>query len=559
MTTAELTFSGTDRDQEIARLAFQAMLAGTLLFAVNAPIRRSLDELADFVAQVKGLDREEAATAVLEAVRSNAHIFGLKESDGTLVVETTKAGRPPVEPEEVDTRHMLSTRLSEPPPEAVKAPVEPRARVEVEEAPVEPVPAEEAQPAPVVGVPSAEVEKPTARVARPTTRLRVAPDVVVDLTRPTADIVTEFGHYLEEILSKALAEDSRFVRFGRQWFLEEGLMRFSKGDVKRIKEWIREVERPLSDIEILQLMGRRPNDKDFELARFSLNIKLAKEKGFEFVGVESNRLWTTDELPPIGVQRRKPAEIGTDLRYLEEPQFASPVEGPLRIWRHVLTWFEYENGLLPYDAYAKALMPKPFLEDQKSVVLRFDSPQLYVSYLVELHYPTPSRGGWISGLEAFFEEVLIPGAVVTVSATDQEDVFTIEYGKVPQQHAQLLTYDEKKRRFQFKTVSFACEADQSMLLTAARFGKLDRTERLDDAARRRIEVVIPWAFRAVGEAVEDGRIMAFLQDLVPVVNIERPFSQNYLRHLLASGLVPHVTQSPEDPDVFYYLPPKEEA
>ncbi len=49
MTTAELTFSGTDRDQEIARLAFQAMLAGTLLFAVNAPIRRSTDELADFV------------------------------------------------------------------------------------------------------------------------------------------------------------------------------------------------------------------------------------------------------------------------------------------------------------------------------------------------------------------------------------------------------------------------------------------------------------------------------------------------------------------------------
>jgi hypothetical protein len=559
MTTAQLTFNGTERDQDIARLAFQAMTASALLFSNSAPIRKTLGELAEFVAHVKGLPPSEATQVVLEAVRSNPHIFAIQESDGTLLIETTKAGRPPAAVEEMDTRHMLASRLYEPPPGAIKAPVERRVKIVPEE-----IPAEEALqaieiPLPAVEVPAEEVTRPAPRPAAPVTHFEVAPGVVIDLTKPTADIVTEYGDHLEKILVSALSEDKRFVNFGRQWFLEEGLMRFSKGDIKRIREWIREVERPLSDIEIMQLMGRRPGDKDFELARFSLNVKLAKEKGFEFVGVEGNRLWATDELPPIGLQRRKPAEIGTDLRYLEEPMLSPSVEGPVRVWQHALTWFEYENGLLPYDAYAKALFPRPFLEDQKSVVLRFDSPQLYASYLVELHYPTPSRGGWLSGLEAFFEEVLIPGAIVIISATDQEDVFTIEYVKVPQQYAQLLTYDEKKRRFQFKTVSFSCDVDQSLLLTAARFGKLDRTERLDEVARRRLEIVIPWAFRMAGEVTEDGRIMAFLQDLVPVVNIERPFNAYYLKHLLRSGQVPHVEPSPEAEDLFYYSPPKDEV
>ncbi len=552
MTTGQITFNGTEREQEVAQLIFRVMVAGALLFASNAPIRRPLDELVEFLADNLGLSREEAQDLTLASLNANQHIFALEELDGMTVVATTKAGKPPAPVGGPDTRHMLVSRLYEPPPEAVRVPVEPTYKTWPEEA----------WPEKTAEAPEAAVELTEARVTaappgltRPAvtpTKVRVAPDVVVDLTKSTADIVTEYGPYIEKILVKALSEDVRFVRFGRLWFLEQGLMRFSKGDVKRIREWIREVVRPLTDVEILELMGRKPTERDFELTRFSLNVKLAREKGFEFVGTENHRLWATDELPPIGLQRRRPAEIGPDLRHLEDPQFEPLPEGPVQSWTHTITWFEFENGILPFDGSAKSILPKPFLEDQKSAVLMFDSPQLRASYLVELHYPTPSRGGWISGLEAFFQEALIPGAVVTVRPTAEEYVFVIEYTKVPQQHAQLLTYDEKKRRFQFKTVTYSCEVDQSMLLTAARFGRLDRTERLDDSARRRLETVVAWAFHIVGEPVEDERLMAFLQDLHPVVNIERPFNRAYLKHLLASGQVAQVTQSTEDEDLFFF-------
>ena len=72
-----------------------------------------------------------------------------------------------------------------------------------------------------------------------------------------------------------------------------------------------------------------------------------------------------------------------------------------------------------------ALLPGPVLPEQRSAVLRFESPQHYSSYLVEVRYPAGNRGGWLQGLEEFFREHLVPGAMITIARTNEANLFQI--------------------------------------------------------------------------------------------------------------------------------------
>jgi len=434
-----------------------------------------------------------------------------------------------------------------------------------------------ATPAPAA-IPVASTPTPTAAVSAPTPaatpvapsevvapapvvpRLITLPDgTVVDLSLPTNAIMQQHGPAVAAVLLKALGEDFRFVNFANDWYIDDMTGRYGKGDFRRIREFMSEVQEPVSDTAILRdVYNKRTTDNDYEATRFALNFRLFREKkDFEFVGANDDRIWTAPGVTPIGQPRRKASEIGTDYKFLEDPTQVDAtelvVDGNKKRWEHVLTFYEYENGVLPYDATAKAFFPGPLFDDQKSLVLRFEATQMYVSYTAELRYPGGTRGGWIMGLESFFSNNLVPGALLIIQPGDKSNHFTIEYKQAEEQEARLLFYDDRRQKFVFRPIVFECSINKELTLSSERFGRLEGQRRLEENERKKTDLIVANAFEYAGQKQPDGGYLALLDDLYPLVNIERPFSRAYLQHLLTAG---NNQFRPDEstPDAFFYKP-----
>lgn len=420
---------------------------------------------------------------------------------------------------------------------------------------------------PIVEQPAPE-EQVAATLARPNTIFTISvngSDQQVDLSAPLDEIIAQYRPAFAELLRAALTEDFRFVNFAEQWYLDDLVERFSKGDLRRIKDYLAETNEALSDRTFLtDLFNKRPSDPDYETYRFSLNYRLLKEKKeFEFVGVADERLWLPTNSTIIH-QKRKASEIGQDYRYLDEPALAESGDnvsgsGDKRKLEHTLTYYEYENGLLPLDRAAQEFFPPPVLDDQRAAVFRFESPQLYVTYLAELRFPSPNRGGYLVGLDEFYQN-LVPGAVFSIEATARPNVYTITYNRLAtQQEERLLQFDERRNRYVFRPVLFNVQSDPGMLLSEARFPRLEGLHRLEESERKRPELVTSRAFEVVGNPVERDSSTAYwalLDDLFPAVNIQRPFSRAYLRAILTSSQYPYFSADPEGGDSYYYDPTK---
>jgi hypothetical protein len=387
--------------------------------------------------------------------------------------------------------------------------------------------------------------------------VELAPNLEVDLAQPTNQLLADYGTYFRNSLLKAISSDSRFVNFAHEWFLEDATNRYSKGELRRIRDYILDIGGPVTDGDIMSgVFNKRPNDGDYVSTRFSLNYRLGKEKkDFEFVGTADERIWTTAGVPAIGQTRYKASEIGTDYKYLEDTTLldSSEVTGEpgKYVWEHDLTFYEYENGVLPYDASAKTIFPKPLMEDQKSVILRFEAVQLGVTYTAELRYPSGNRGGWIVGLEGFFSDNLVPGAVLVIRQSGKTNHFTIEYKQGDEQEARLLFWDERRQKFVFRPIIFACTINKDDALMPDRYARIDGQKRMDESDRKRTDFVLTTAFEYVGQRQGQDTYYALLDDLYPIANIERPFSRAYLRSLLTSG---NSQFKPDEttPEAFYY-------
>jgi hypothetical protein len=427
-------------------------------------------------------------------------------------------------------------------------------------------------PAPARPKPAAvEQPKPAAPVVTGPVEMRIAtPDgpVTVDLRDPVDDILANeaVASALREMVGAAVEEDGRLIRFGSDIFPEEAVERFSKGDFRRIKDFLDEPETGgvASDREIMEYaLNRRQEHPDYERLRFSLNHRMLKEKkDFEFVGVDTNRLWMSAGATPVTIPKRKPAEIGQDYRYLEDPAIVSVEEeeeqaepvtagpGPLE---YSLTYYEYENGVLPYDRRAKRVFQGPVFEDQRASLLQFEIPQLFTSILAELRYPTGNRGGFIMGLGDFFAEHMVPGARFTLLPTDRGDnIFEMQFTRTSEEEANLLQFDDRRSRYVFRPVSFAVETDPTMVLNQEKFGKLHNHKKLEDAERKRPDGVITNAFEVVGDQADD-KYWAILDDLYPVVNIERPISRSWLKTML-SGAYPFFYPDETTEGAYFYDP-----
>jgi hypothetical protein len=361
---------------------------------------------------------------------------------------------------------------------------------------------------------------------------------------------------LAAAVRQRLQADPRVANFGEQWMMEDRVARFSRGDLRRFRDYLQEQEQPLTDDLLVQdVLGVRAGTPDFEAIRFAVNFRLSREhREFEFVGTSNQRFWSTTGLPQIGTTRRKPNEIGTDYRYLLEEAPAEPAYRTATSVDHVLTFYEYLHGLLPYDAEMQALLPAPLLPGQKSAVLTFESPQSYTTYLVELRYPTPNRGGFILGLDDLFTENLVPGAVLSIGRTENDGHYVVEYIPESGQSARLLELDERRAlRYVFRPTTYAAAVEEKMLLTEERFGRLNGEKPLDEKVRRRPEAVVAATFERVGDHRE-ANFSADFETLLAGVNIERPMSATLLRTILDQDDTGAFSRDPDRTDAYTYVP-----
>lgn len=481
-------------------------------------------------------------------------------SPSALAVEATTTGPDvspvPVEIPPVETK--IEAVSTSPAIAAEAAPIETVAVPAAEE----PVPAE-AAPIDMAGDDEAsetvgEVEVAEEVAAAPPVVTPAAPPartITLPVVNPT-DVTGVDDVELGALVRERLQGDPRVARFGEQWMMEDRVPRFSRGDLRRFKDYVQEQEQPLPDDVLVQdVLGIRPSTPDFAVMRFAVNVRLSREhREFEFVGTSNQRFWSTTGLPLIGTSRRKPNEIGSDYRFLLEEAPTEPAYRSVASADHVLTFYEYLHGLLPYDAEMQALLPAPVMPNQKSAVLTFESPQSYTTYLVELRYPTPNRGGFILGLDDLFAENLVPGAMLTINRTDNDGHYLVEYITESGQNARLLELDERRaQRYVFRPTTYACGVEDRMLIDEERFGRLNGEKALDEKVRRRPEAVVAATFERVGDNRE-ANFWADFPTLMAGVNIERPVSATLLRTILEQDDTGAFSRDPDNSDAYTYVP-----
>lgn len=454
------------------------------------------------------------------------------------------------------------------PREATKVPAMPAAPRETPQVPAAPPAPREAPQVPDAPREAPVAPPPAPRPSRPAyergTIFTLADGTAIDLRRPMAELIAEHGPHLARILAEKIEQDPlrRIVSFGRRYFPEANVINLGKNDLRKIRDYILERGEPLLDTELIaDVFYHNTRQSDYEGVRFSLNYRLHREKDFEFVGVEGAYLWSTKGLPVIGGKRVKAAEMGQITSYLVEG-FDDSLElqsgeaiAQSRSVTRLLTFFEWEYGVLPLDAGLAALLPRPVLPEQRSAVLRFESPQHYSQAVVEVRYPTGNRGGWIQGLEEFFHAHLVPGALVTIAQGSEPNVFTITYEEAAETSERILTFDEKKNKFAFANVAFYAAVDADQLPSQSRYGRLNRLKAFPMGERRKAELILEHVAETLGEQVgsrAEPRYAINLDDLMMGYNTLRPGSKALLNSLLA-----HSDEFEADeatPGLFYYTP-----
>jgi hypothetical protein len=604
---SEPTFSGSVEQQALASQIYRLMTAQGVMFASDAPIRQTLANLSGFLATQNNSDPATLATEIDAALSSNETVFIREEQNGDVTYTTSRLGF--YRPRDDRNRHMFPRRLYEP---ENPLPIDDISVVVTTTRPalttVEPVFISEYWQRQVGIVPTVldtddqlltEIipdELPETVIEFPTPIVHdqqpaiVEPEIVpviaatpsvsstmvvlpngvqVDIRRPTADLMAQYGSTLANQLRSALDNDPlrRLVTFGNDVFPEAGVANLGKNDLRRIRDYIIETGEPLLDTQIIaDVFYHQQRQNDYESFRFALNYRLSREKDFEFVGVDGARLWSVKGLPAIGSKRVKASEMGQISGYLEEG-FDDSLEAQSsesirkgKSLDFILSFFEWEYGILPFTRAMAALLPSALLHDQRTAVVRLESPQHYTTSLAELRYPTGNRGGWLAGLEAFFHEHLVPGALITLSGTDDPHTFTITYEEQPEATDRLLVFDEKKNKFAFENTTYYCSVDSDMLLSQQQHGRLRNLKALPMTDRRKSETVIEYVFEAIGDPVgsrSEPRYRTTFDKLFVSMNVLRPTSKSYLAHLLRDN--DRFELDLERDHTWQYTPPPEET
>lgn len=587
-TGAAPTFSGSKAERELAQRLFPVFSARAAFFPDHQPILLTLDQLSEFLESTdSGTGWNKKIDAALSA---NPDIFLREERGDDILFITTKLGRPPVPTAEPGAdRNTLRSRFATPEPR--REPLKPRrsatrGRVTAGEDMTEDVEEQQFAPDSWQAAVAAALKEAQARGARPD----VGPDeadqgfeaaleavveqedaaedmaaesdtIVEQETEPTyeaVDLSEASDDDLVDAVRNSLSHEPEVARWGDLWMHDSKVAKLSRGDLRRAQEYIDEHGEPLSDVELVQdLRGVNPASPDFPNECFTVNYRLSREvRDFEYLGTSTAGLWATVNMPGVGTEKRKASEIGQDYRFLLD--YRTPAEGLEEgIIEHVLTFYEYHLGVLPLDANMSTVMPQSAFADQRAARLTMESPQTGETVMVELRFPTGNRGGYLVGLEQFFESNLVPGALLTLEATDNPSHFILEYFQISGQDRRLLHLEERKNRYVYRPTTFYCGLQDDMLVDENRFPRLADATPLDERTRRRPDQVVAKTFERVGENVgtaDEPRYLAMINDILAAANIERPISAELLRDILTGGTYPEFSADGDEEDTFFYQP-----
>ncbi len=578
-----LDLGGNAKQKELAGRLFRVFEAHGRFFSNNAPIRLSVSQLSEFMATQEP-DQADWTKEITTALNASKKVFAREEHDGEIVFVTTRSGQLPSDDIGIDQSHTLGKRFATPEP---KRAIPPTRKL----APSRPTPAyidsQYAATEPSISRSYSSLPTDDSYVVVPTT----LPTVVesnepADDLAPAAELVADTGVDVdvdEEIVTQApaasaaainiasandddiagaiiesLGQEMSVARWGELWMMEDRVQRFSRGDLRRIEDFLREQGGIATDEDIVQdILGVRSGAAEYGGTRFALNYRLSREtREFEYLGTDAVGVWSLSNQPSIGTTKRKPSEIGQDYRFLID--YRTPVEGLEEgIVEHILSFYEYSYGVLPLDANLATLLPKAGFADQRAARVTFESPQTNETIVTELRFPTGNRGGFIAGLDQFFADNLVPGAVLTIERTDRPNHFLLEYFQVSGEDRKLLHLDERKAKYSYRSTTYYCATQDDFLLTEGRFPKLADAKPLDDRARRRPDQVVQATFERIGEnagSADSPQYSASFSDLLAAVNIERPISSEFLRDILTSGTYPEFSADESNEDVFLYVP-----
>jgi hypothetical protein len=556
MLSVEMAFKGSAADKELAGKVFKVMNIHGRFMSFDAPIRLDAATIVELLGM---MGTETNAAAIQTAAKKNDAIFIIERDDeGAFAIVTTKAGRAPGSIP-ADTSHSFAKRFMTPLPKPEKPAYVPRevARPEPIWAPTDASSAVEEtvlaadavlQESPEVdGIVVEEVVAEPVSVARTITvqPLEITPlDEIEDLA-------------VAQAINERLVQDPRVATFADQWMLEDRVQRLGRNDLRRIREYIQEQEQPLTDDVIAQdVLGGRPGTPEFDQLRFAVNFRLSREhRDFEFVGTANQRFWSVSSLAQLGTTRKKPNEIGTDYRNLNDELPETPQYRSRQSVDRVLSFYEYQLGLLPYDAEMQELLPAPLLATQRTAVLTFETPQSYTTYLVELRFPSPNRGGFIVGLDDFYNENLVPGALISINRTDNDGHYQVKYVPAPAQTAKLLELEDRRQRYVFRPDTYACSVLEDQLLTEELVPGISGEKPLEDKIRRRIETVVNASFERIARSLESGTgFAATFNEIMAVSNIERPITETQLRTILDTDETGAFSRDPDVADGYTYVP-----
>lgn len=574
--TTTPAFDGTDEQVELAKRLFPVFQARGRFFSDLTPIRLTVDQLAEFLDQQEpGKDWVPLIDAALSA---SPAVFSREEGNDILSFATTRAGTAVVDGKDGTRQQVLIRRFIEPEPRREPARPAARRRTPVS-AMLEPVVEEPRRTEPystieTLGMPEPDITQETTPVVDTQTEVEeevtgAAPDVAAaPASPPTAaesssvdavDTASASNEELVEAVRSTLGRELAVAHWGDFWMAEDRVERLSRGDLRRIEDYLREQDSSTaSDEDIVQdVLGVRPNAPEYGTRRFAVNYRLSREtREFEYLGTSRQGLWSIANPTQLGTSKRKASEIGQDYRFLLD--YRTPDEAIEEgLVEHILSFYEYTYGVLPLDANIASIMPTAGFPDQRAARITFESPQTNETFPAELRFPTGNRGGFIAGLDTFFAENLIPGAVVTIERTERDDQFLLEYFRVSGEDRKLLQVDEKKGKFAFRSTTYYCATQDEWILSENRYPKLTDAKPLDDRARRRPEQVVAVTFERVGENVGDSlipRFWASFTDLLAVANVERPISAELLRDILTSGTYQEFSVDDSTEDAFFYSP-----
>ncbi len=559
-----IEFAGSKNEQSVARDILALYMGRGSFMAADATIRFKLDEIVEYLTAI---DRKESEASVRKAVGANPNIFAVVEDEDGVWVAATRSGRRPVD-QASDLQHTFSERLMtpEPKPANTTSQLRPRPRGDSPLSTLERVLSDFDMGDESDHAMRRMLEPETSALVSQILDETVAPEPVEEVSTartiivPATPVSTDVSNLGDRELANAIRDrltlDSRIARFGDQWMIEDVVPRLSRGDLRRIKDYIEEQEQPLTDDVLVQdVLEVRQKATDFELMRFALNYRLGQEhREFEFVGTNNQRFWSVSNLPAIGTTRKKATEIGSDYKFLLEELPERPAYRSLTQISHVLTFYEFYLGLLPYDPEIQALLPAPLSASQRSVVFTFECPQQYTTYLVELRYPTPNRGGYLLGLDDFFNENLVAGALISIRATENDGHYIMEYEVGESQSRRLLELEDRRQRYVFRPTSFSCAVFDEYLLDEDRYPGYTNDKPLDEKARRKPETVISRAFERRNHELEGGGYSATFNELLAASNSERPFSEAFLRNVLDSDESGAFAKDPDNSDAYTYIP-----